>query len=82
MNITVLDLWHLGSVTEAGCAKHFRVNGLDFDVATIARLSSCAGPLFESCLNDLIGAGISAKNLFFTSEAATACANADILWVC
>jgi len=39
MNITVLGFWHVGSVTAACCAKHFRVNDLDFDVATIARLS-------------------------------------------
>jgi UDPglucose 6-dehydrogenase len=82
MKITVLGLWHLGSVTAACCAKHFRVNGLDFDVAIIAKLNSGEAPLFEPGLDDLIGDGIAAKNLFFTSDAATACANADILWVC
>jgi UDPglucose 6-dehydrogenase len=82
MNITILGLWHLGSVTAACCAKYFRVNGLDFDVATIAKLNSGVAPLFEPGLDDLIGAGIASKNLFFTSDAASACDNADILWVC
>ena len=36
MNIAVLGLWHLGCVTAACCAKHFRVAGLDFDDANVA----------------------------------------------
>lgn len=82
MNITVLGLWHLGSVTAACCAKHFRVTGLDFDATTIARLGSGKAPLFEPGLDDLINADLSAKNLSFTSDPAVACAKADILWVC
>ena len=31
MNITVLGLWHLGSVTAACRARHFQVTGLDAD---------------------------------------------------
>jgi UDPglucose 6-dehydrogenase len=82
MNITVLGLWHLGSVTAACCARHFRVAGLDFDAASIAKLSSGKAPLFEPGLDDLVAAGITAKNLAFTTDAAAACANADILWLC
>ena len=82
MNITVLGLWHLGSVTAACCAKHFRVTGLDFDSATIAKLSGGKAPLFEPGLDDLVGAGLAAKNLSFTDDAKSACANADILWLC
>lgn len=82
MNITILGLWHLGSVTAACCAKHFRVTGLGFDVASIAKLSGGKAPLFEPGLDDLVSAGISANNLSFTSDAAAACANADILWLC
>jgi UDPglucose 6-dehydrogenase len=52
--MTVFGLWHLGRVTKACCAKDFRVNGLDFDVATIARLSSGASPLFEPGLDDFL----------------------------
>ena len=82
MNITVLGLWHLGSVTAACCAKHFRVTGLDFDAATIAKLSAGTAPLFEPGLDDLVSAGLATKNLSFTTDAAAACANADILWLC
>jgi UDPglucose 6-dehydrogenase len=82
MNITVLGLWHLGSVTAACCAKHFPVTGLDFDSATIAKLNAGKAPLFEPGLDDLISERLSAESLSFTTDAAAACANADILWCC
>jgi UDPglucose 6-dehydrogenase len=82
MNITVLGLWHLGSVTAACCAKHFHVTGLDFDAANVAKLNQGQAPLLEPGLNELIAAGLTAKNLLFTSDAKIACANADILWLC
>mgnify|MGYP001599816777 CR=1 FL=1 len=82
MKIVVQGLWHLGSVTAACCAKHFQVVGLDFDAANIAKLSSGHAPLFEPGLDDLISAGIAAKKLSLTTDAKTACANAEILWLC
>lgn len=82
MNITVLGLWHLGSVTAACCAKHFRVTGLDFDAATVAKLNGGKAPLFEPGLDDLVSAGLTTKNLSFTTDAAAGCAKADILWLC
>jgi len=82
MNVTVLGLWHLGCVTAACCAKHFRVVGLDFDSANVARLNQGQAPLFEPGLNDLIAAGLSAGRLSFTSNAQSACAKADLLWLC
>jgi UDPglucose 6-dehydrogenase len=82
MKIVVQGLWHLGSVTAACCAKHFDVVGLDFDAASIAKLSSGHAPLFEPSLDDLISSGIAAKKLSFTTDAKTACACAEILWLC
>jgi UDPglucose 6-dehydrogenase len=82
MKIVVQGLWHLGSVTAACCAKHFDVVGLDFDAANVAKLNSGHAPLFEPGLDDLISAGIAAKKLSFTTDAKTACANAEILWLC
>ena len=35
LHVTVLGLWHLGSVTAACCARHFDVTGLDFDGALV-----------------------------------------------
>ena len=81
MNICVLGLWHLGSVTAACCAKHFSVVGLDFDAANIAKLNSGQAPLLEPGLNELIAAGIAQKKLSFTTDPKTASANADILWL-
>ncbi len=82
MNITVLGLWHLGSVTAACCAKQFQVVGLDFDEANVAKLNSGHAPLLEPGLDELISAGIAAKKLSFTTDSKIACENADILWLC
>src|SRR5579859_6519102 len=82
MKIVVLGLWHLGCVTAACCAKHFQVVGLDFDERNIAKLNAGKAPLFEPGLDELIAAGIASKKLSFTSDAKTACADADILWLC
>ena len=81
MNVTVLGLWHLGSVTAACCAKHFNVVGLDFDAANITKLNSGQAPLLEPGLNELITAGLAAQKLSFTADPKTACANADVLWL-
>jgi UDPglucose 6-dehydrogenase len=82
MNLIVLGLWHLGSVTAACCAKHFQVVGLDFGDENIAKLNSGQAPLFEPGLNELLVAGLAAKKLSFTTDPKTACANADVLWLC
>jgi UDPglucose 6-dehydrogenase len=81
MKIVVQGLWHLGCVTAACCAKHFEVVGLDFDAAGIAKLNQGQAPLLEPGLNELIAAGIAAKKNSFTSDAKSACANADVLWL-
>jgi len=82
INVTVLGLWHLGCVTAACCARHFQVVGLDFDEGNVAKLNSGQAPLLEPGLNELIAAGLAAKKLSFTTDAKTACANADVLWLC
>lgn len=81
MNITVLGLWHLGSVTAACCAKYFSVVGLDFDEGNIARLNEGRAPLAEPGLNELLTAGLAEKRLAFTTDPKVACANADVLWL-
>src|SRR5215471_19176867 len=68
MKITVAGLWHLGCVTAACCAKHFQVTGLDFDSATIARLTQGKAPLFEPGLNELIAEGLANHTLAFTDD--------------
>ena len=81
MNITVLGLWHLGSVTAACCARHFQVIGLDYDEPIIAGLQQGKAPLLEPGLNELIAAGLAAKRLSFTADPKLACAIADVLWL-
>ncbi len=82
LRITVLGLWHLGCVTAACCARHFQVTGLDFNSANVAALNQGKAPLFEPGLNELIAAGLAAKKLAFTTDAVSACANTNILWLC
>jgi UDPglucose 6-dehydrogenase len=82
LKIVVLGLWHLGCVTAACCAKHFRVVGLDFDKENIAKLNSGKAPLFEPVLDELIASGIVSKKLSFMTNPEGACADADILWLC
>jgi UDPglucose 6-dehydrogenase len=81
MNVTVLGLWHLGSVTAACCAKHFPVTGLDFDSANVANLNSGKAPLFEPGLDELLKEGIAKGKLSFTTDPKIACAKADVLWL-
>lgn len=81
MNLTVLGLWHLGSVTAACCARHFEVTGLDFDESVVAGLANGKAPILEPGLNDLLAAGLAKKSLRFTTDAKSACASADVLWV-
>jgi UDPglucose 6-dehydrogenase len=81
MNVTVLGLWHLGSVTAACSAKYFPVVGLDHDPDNVAKLNQGQAPLLEPGLNELIAAGLAAKRLSFTTDPKTACANADVLWL-
>lgn len=82
MKITVLGLWHLGSVTAACCARHFQVSGLDFDEKVVHGLLRGEAPLHEPGLNELIASGAAKENLSFTTDAKLACASADVLWVC
>jgi UDPglucose 6-dehydrogenase len=82
MKVCVQGLWHLGTVT-AGClarAGH-DVTGLDDDGEGLRALASGIPPLFEPGLEDLLVEGIAAGRLRFTSDAADALRDADVLWV-
>ena len=81
MNITVLGLWHLGSVTAACMARHHQVVGLDLDPAVVEGLRTGRAPLREPGLDELISAGVAAGRLTFDVEPRTAAA-AEVLWVC
>ncbi len=82
MKICVLGLWHLGTVT-AACLSSVghEVVGLDIDAQVIQNLQQGQAPLFEPDLEDLVKAGIAAGRLNFTTAAAAALAEAQIVWV-
>jgi len=81
MKIVVLGLWHLGCVTAACAAKFAQVVGLDFDASNVANLRLGKAPIFEPGLETLIQEGIRSGSLSFETDAAFACAGADLLWV-
>ena len=81
MNITVFGLWHQGCVAAACTARHFNVTGLDANETVIAGLQRGAAPLLEPGLDARIQEMLGAGRLRFTTDLASACATADILWV-
>ena len=81
MNVGVLGLGHLGSVTAACLAKlGHRVVGIDFDEARVANLGKGIAPIFEPGLEELIVRGLSSGHLRFTAALGDA-KDIDVLWV-
>jgi len=82
MNVCILGLWHLGTVTAACLAANGHdVAGLDFDVQVVNGLAGGRAPIFEPGLAELLDAGLREGRLRFTTDAAAAIARADIVWV-
>jgi UDPglucose 6-dehydrogenase len=82
MKVVVLGLSHLGCVTAACCAEHFKVVGLDFEEETITNLKRGRAPVFEPQLNELICRGLTSEQLSFTVNQQEAVKDVDVLWVC
>lgn len=82
MRVCVHGLWHLGSVT-AAClaAAGIETVGLDDDAGAVAGLAEGRPPLFEPGLAELTAEGLAAGTLSFTTDAATALAGTDVVWV-
>jgi UDPglucose 6-dehydrogenase len=82
VKVCVQGLWHLGSVTAACLASvGHEIVGLDSDQTVISSLNEGKAPLFEPDLDALIAEGIKSGRLRFTSDMATACKDAEVLWV-
>lgn len=82
MNIAVVGLWHLGTVT-ASClaAGGHRVIGIDEDDELTTALQHSTGvPVAEPGLQELIQSGIRAGNLRFTTDPSTA-AGCEVVWI-
>lgn len=82
MNVCVVGLWHLGSVT-AGClaALGQRVIGLDPDRKIVDGLAAGQPPVYEPGLAELVSQGLSSGALSFTTDAAAAVRGAEVVWV-
>ena len=82
MNVCVLGLWHLGTVTAACLADAgHNVTGVDFDEKTVGRLRQGIPPLFEPGLEELVRKGMAENRLFFTTDLHVAVQGAEIVWV-
>jgi UDPglucose 6-dehydrogenase len=82
MNVGVLGLWHLGSVTAACLASAgHNVTGFDPSATVVAALTAGQPPIAEPGLAELITRGVQAGRLSFTSDLASAVAGADLVWV-
>jgi UDPglucose 6-dehydrogenase len=82
MNVAVLGLWHLGSVTAAcmAAAGH-SVTGFDPNPATVEALAGGRPPVAEPGLPELITRGLQAGNLRFTTALPMAIRTAEVVWV-
>jgi UDPglucose 6-dehydrogenase len=81
VNVCVVGLWHLGTVTAACLASGGHdVVGLDFDPAVTTGLAAGKPPLFEPGLDDLVRGGLASATLRFSSDPASA-SDAEIVWV-
>ena len=82
MNVAVLGLWHLGSVTAAcmAAAGH-QVAGWDPDPNILERLRQNVPPVAEPGLADLVSEQSTAGRLTFPSALADAVSKADVVWI-
>jgi UDPglucose 6-dehydrogenase len=82
MNVCVLGLWHLGTVTTACLADAgHNVTGVDFDEKTVNRLRQGIPPIFEPGLEELVRKGIVGNRLSFTTDLHVAVRGAEVVWV-
>jgi UDPglucose 6-dehydrogenase len=82
MNVCVLGLWHLGTVTAACLAEAgHNVVGIDFDEGTVGRLRQGVPPIFEPGLKELVRRGLSGGELSFTTDLPAAVKGAPVVWV-
>ena len=83
VRLSVAGLWHLGSVTAACLASAGHdVTGFDGDVETVRRLQDDGQPpIFEPGLHELVENGRRDGRLRFSSDAADAVRQSEIVWI-
>lgn len=81
MNVCVVGLWHLGTVTAACLASAgHHVVGLDFSADTVRQLQAGTPPLFEPGLETLVKTGLANGTLRFSDDP-SAVESAEIVWI-
>src|SRR5262245_22600558 len=82
MNVAVLGLWHLGSVTAAcvSAAGH-AVTAWDPNPDAVARLAAGIPPVAEPGLESLVRQEVRTGRLRPTTDLAEAVGNADVVWI-
>ncbi|HYM62673.1 MAG TPA: nucleotide sugar dehydrogenase [Thermoanaerobaculia bacterium] len=82
VKVCVVGLWHLGTVTAACLASRgHEVVGYDANAETTSRLQKGEPPISEPGLPQLVSDAITAGKLRFTSDAAGALRDAEVVWV-
>jgi UDPglucose 6-dehydrogenase len=82
MRVTVVGLWHLGTVVAAGlAAAGHDVVGFDWDETVVAGLRRGQPPLFEPGLEELVRRGLSEGKLSFSGDPEHALAGAEVVWI-
>ena len=82
MNIVVLGLWHLGSVTAAALAEAGHdVIGIDFNDEVITSFRNGKPPVFEPGLEAMIAKGLASGRLRFSSSVGDIPPETELVWV-
>ena len=82
MNVAVVGLWHLGTVTAACLAAGgHNVIGFDPDAASTASLERGQPPIFEPGLEPLVREELSSGRLRFATDPKTALEHAAVVWI-
>jgi UDPglucose 6-dehydrogenase len=82
-NIVVVGAGYVG-LTTAACLAHLgnRVTAVDVDEGKVERMRRGESPILEEGLTGLIGEGLGAGRLSFTSDVAAAATDADFVFLC
>ncbi len=82
-SVAIVGTGYVGLSTGA-CLAHLghTVVCLDVDAAKVAMLQKGMVPIVEAGLDELVSEGLSTGRLSFTTDAATALANADVVFLC
>jgi UDPglucose 6-dehydrogenase len=82
MNVAILGLWHLGSVTAACLARAGHdVIGWDPDQTRVAGLAQARPPVAEPGLETLLADTLATGRLRVTSSLSEAVRDADVVWI-